>query len=60
VRELKNPRIITKAILMDLGSADGNIKADSPMDTVHRWVERMQTKEDTTSPHKAHKSLLGL
>ncbi|KAK3549311.1 hypothetical protein QTP70_034535, partial [Hemibagrus guttatus] len=37
-----------------------HLKADSPTDTAHRWVPRTQTKEDTTSPDKAHKSLLGL
>ncbi|KAK3508690.1 hypothetical protein QTP70_004204 [Hemibagrus guttatus] len=37
-----------------------HLKADSPTDTAHRWVPRTQTKEDTTSPDKAHKSSLGL
>ncbi|KAK3511606.1 hypothetical protein QTP70_011542 [Hemibagrus guttatus] len=37
-----------------------HLKADSPTDTAHRWVPRTQTKEDTTSPDKAHKARLDL
>ncbi|KAI3351866.1 hypothetical protein L3Q82_020696 [Scortum barcoo] len=33
-----------------------HLKADSPKDTAHCWFPRTWTKEDATSPDKAHKS----
>lgn len=36
------------------------LKADSPMDAAHHWVPWAKTREDTSSPKKAHKSPRGL